>query len=466
MIENQRTIARSVSLSGKGLHTGNKTTLTFKPAEPNTGIIFKRVDLPDAPEIPGTIGYVVDNSRDTTIGKDGVEIRQVEHVLSALYGLSIDNVLVEVDSNEPPVGDGSVMPFVTVLQKAGFQDQDEPRDFLVIDETVTLTDEEKGIDMVVFPSDELRITFMVDYRNPALGTQYTSMYSMESEFINDFAPARTFCFLTEVEDLHEKGLIQGGDLDNAVVIVDRQIDEDELQILAKRFHLKSEVKLGSNGILDDKVLRFYNEPVRHKTLDLIGDLALLGVPLKAHVMAARSGHAAHVALVKKLHKLHEKKQITGRFQSTPAKKGVVLDSRAIENILPHRYPFLLVDKIVDLVPDERVVGVKNVTMNEPFFPGHFPGHPIMPGVLIVEAMAQTGAVLLLNTIDNPKGKIAYFMGVDKVRWRKPVLPGDQLFMEVVLVRQRASSCKMSGRAYVDDKLVCEAELMCAIMDNK
>ncbi|MBN2417092.1 bifunctional UDP-3-O-[3-hydroxymyristoyl] N-acetylglucosamine deacetylase/3-hydroxyacyl-ACP dehydratase [bacterium] len=465
MIENQRTIAKPVSLSGMGLHTGNKTTITFKPAGPNTGVLFRRIDLEGIPEIPATIEYVIDNSRDTTLGKDGVEIRQVEHVLAALYGLSIDNVVAEVDSNEPPVGDGSAMPYVTILQDAGLVEQDEPRDFLVVDETITYTNEEKGIDMVVFPSDELRITFMVDYRNPALGTQYTSMYSMESEFVSDFAPARTFCFLTEVEALHDKGLIQGGNLDNAVVIVDRHIEPSELKDLAKRFHLRNEVKLGSNGILDDKELRFYNEPVRHKTLDLIGDLALLGVPLKAHVMAARSGHAAHVELVKKLHKLLEKKQITGRFQSSPAKKGVVLDSQAIEKILPHRYPFLLVDKIVELVPEERVVGVKNVTLNEPFFPGHFPGHPIMPGVLIIEAMAQTGAVLLLNTIKNPEKKLAYFMGVDKVRWRKPVLPGDQLFIEVLLVRQRAGSCKMTGRAYVEERLVAEADLMCAIIDR-
>ncbi len=465
MIVNQRTIAKAVSMYGKGLHTGNKTTITFKPAEPNTGIRFKRIDLKNSPVIPGTIEYVKDNFRDTTIGLDDVQVRQVEHVLAALYGLGIDNALIEVDSNEPPVGDGSAMPFVKILQEAGIAEQQEPRDYLEIEETVTYTSEEHGIDMVVFPSDELRITFMVDYRNPALGTQYTSMYSMEDEFVSEFAPARTFCFLHEVEELYDQGLIQGGDLDNAVVIVDRQLSPDELQKLARKFELKEEVALGSNGILGGKKLRFYNEPVRHKTLDLIGDLALLGVPLKAHVMAARSGHATHVELVKKLRKLHEKKQITGRYQSGSEEKGVVLDSQAIEKVLPHRYPFLLVDKIVDLVPQERVVGVKNVTLNEPFFPGHFPGHPIMPGVLIVEAMAQTGAVLLLNMIKDPGKKIAYFMAIDKVRFRKPVLPGDQLFLEVSLIRQRAGSCKMSGRAFVEGKLVAEAELMAAIMDR-
>ncbi len=466
MLTNQRTISSEVSFSGTGLHTGNKTTITFKPAKPDTGVRFVQSNIKGFPEIPGTIEYVVDNSRDTTIGIGEHRIRQVEHVLAALYGLEIDNVLVEVDSNEPPVGDGSAMPFVNILQQAGIEEQDAPRDYLEIDETITYADKERGVDLVVFPSDELRITFMVDYQNPALGTQYTSMYSLSDEFVPEFAAARTFCFLHEVELLHDQGLIQGGNLDNAVVIIDRQLNEQELKKLASRFGLdNTKVSLGTNGILGGQELRYYNEPVRHKALDLIGDLALLGVPLKAHVMAARSGHAAHVELVKKLHQYLNKKKVTSKYQKKPAKRGVILDSQAIEKILPHRYPFLLVDSIVELEAGERVVGVKNVTMNEPFFPGHFPGHPIMPGVLIVEAMAQTGAVLLLNSIEKPEKKIAYFMAIDKVRFRKPVLPGDQIHMEVLLLRQRASSCKMAGRAFVAGEMVCEAELMCAIVDR-
>ncbi len=465
MLINQRTINKPVSLSGVGLHTGNKTTMTFHPADVNTGVRFVRTDVPNCPQILADIAHVVDNSRDTTIGVGDVHIRQVEHTLAAIYGLEIDNILVELDSNEPPVGDGSAMPIVEVLQEAGFKEQDSPKDFLEIEEVITYTLPEKGIDIVAFPSDEFRITFMVDYQNIALGTQYTSMYSLEDEFVSEFASARTFCFLHEVEALHDQGLIQGGNLDNAVVIVDRQLEDDELNVLAKRFHLKGDVKLGTNGILGDKELRYYNEPVRHKALDLIGDLALLGVPLKAHVIAARSGHAAHVELVKQIRKVYEKKQITSKYQHGPAKKGVVLDINAIQKILPHRYPFLLVDKIIELVPKERAVGVKSVTINEPFFPGHFPGHPIMPGVLIVEAMAQTGAVMLLETIPNPESKIAYFMGLDKVRFRKPVMPGDQLQLEVELLRYRESSCKMQGKAYVDGELVCEADLMCAIVDR-
>jgi len=454
-----------VSLSGIGLHTGNKTTITFKPAEPNTGIRFVRKGIEGCPEIPADIEHVVDNFRDTTIGLKDVQIRQVEHVLAAIYGMEIDNVLVEVDSNEPPVGDGSAMPFVQILQKAGIVTQNSPRDYLEIEETITYSEPSKGVDMVVFPSDEFRLTFMVDYQNPALGTQYTSMYSLTDEFVNEFAPARTFCFLHEVEELHDQGFIQGGNLNNAIVIVDRQLSNEELRGLAKRFHLEEEVVLGTNGILGGKQLRFYNEPVRHKALDLIGDLALLGVPLKAHVMAARSGHAAHVELVKKIRNVYKKKQITSKYQARPTKKGVFLDIQAIQKILPHRYPFLMVDKILDLVPKERVVGVKNVTTNEPFFRGHFPGHPIMPGVLILEAMAQTGAILLLDSLKNPEQKLAYFMSIDNVRFRKPVFPGDQIQIEVELARYRPTSCKMIGKAFVSNELVCEAEFMAAIIDR-
>jgi UDP-3-O-[3-hydroxymyristoyl] N-acetylglucosamine deacetylase/3-hydroxyacyl-[acyl-carrier-protein] dehydratase len=465
MLKNQRTIAKPVSLSGVGLHTGHKTTITFKPSDPNEGIRFLRTDEENCPEIPADIEHVVDNFRDTTLGVGKIHIRQVEHVLAAIYGMEIDNVLVEVDSNEPPVGDGSAKPFVEILQKAGYKDQDSPRDYLEIEETITYSDKKNGVDMVVFPSDELQITFMVDYQNPALGTQYTVMYSLSEEFIREFAPARTFCFLHEVEELHDQGLIQGGNLDNAVVIVDRQLSEEELKNLAVRFNLNEEVVLGTNGILGGRKLRFYNEPVRHKTLDLIGDLALLGVPLKAHVMAARSGHATHVELVKEIRKVYKKKQITSKYQVRPAKKGTFLDIQAIEKILPHRYPFLLVDKIIDLIPKERVIGVKNISYNEPFFRGHFPGHPIMPGVLIVEGMAQTGAILLLDAYDDPEKKIAYFMGMDQVRFRKPVYPGDQLQMEVELLRYRPSSCKMGGKAFVSGELVCEAEFMVAIIDR-
>ncbi|EQB64070.1 MAG: UDP-3-O-[3-hydroxymyristoyl] N-acetylglucosamine deacetylase [candidate division Zixibacteria bacterium RBG-1] len=461
----QRTIKSKISYSGIGLHTGNKTTITFKPAPVNHGITFVRTDLPNSPEVPATIDNVVDLNRGTTLGLGNVKIYTVEHVLSALAGLQLDNLIIELDNNEPPVGDGSVMPFVKVLMKAGVEEQDAPRNYLEIDTPLFYSEPDKGIDLIVLPSDDLRITFMVDYRNPALGTQYTSLVSLEKEFVNEFAAARTFCFLHEVEMLKEQGLIKGGSLENAIVICDNNMKAEELLRLKKLFNLKEEVFVGKTGILNDIPLRFPNEPVRHKALDLIGDLYLLGVPLKAHVLAARSGHAANVALVKKIKQEYEKKKITTRYQGEKKSGDYLLDIDAIMKIMPHRYPFLLIDRILDLEPNKKVSALKNVSINEPYFAGHFPGHPIMPGVLIVEAMAQAGGILLLNTVPDPDNKLVYFMGIDGVRFRKPVKPGDQLRFELEMVQFRRGTCKMKGQAFVGTDLVTEAELMATIVDK-
>ncbi|MBN2012345.1 bifunctional UDP-3-O-[3-hydroxymyristoyl] N-acetylglucosamine deacetylase/3-hydroxyacyl-ACP dehydratase [candidate division KSB1 bacterium] len=466
MLKNQRTIKGEISLSGIGLHTGNASTITFKPAPVNSGIRFKRTDLADSPEILADIDHVTDISRGTTITQNGATIHTVEHVLAAVAGLEIDNILVEINTNEPPVGDGSSMPFVEKLLKVGFEEQDFPKDYLVIEDTIAYTDPPRGVDIVVVPSDTFRITCMVDYRNPALGTQYTALYSLEDEFVKEFAPTRTFCFLSEVEQLKEQGLIKGGNVDNAIVIIDRKLDESEFDRLKKMFNVPADVVLGENGILDGKVLRFKNEPVRHKALDIIGDLALLGVPIIGNIMAARSGHAANIELVKMLRKQIEKKKIRLKYQpGEPKTKGVFLDINAIQQILPHRYPFLLVDKILDLVPLERVVGIKNVTANEPFFMGHFPGRPIMPGVLVIEAMAQVGGVLMLNAEMEPGEKLVYFTNIDNVKFRKPVVPGDTLRFELEMVKYRRSICKMAGKAFVGEDLVCEAELMAALVDR-
>ena len=464
MVEKQQTISKTMSISGVGLHTGNKATLTFHPAESNAGIIFRRTDLEGHPEVKAEIDNVIDISRGTTIGKGEAVVHTIEHVMAAVAGLMIDNVLVEVDSNEPPVLDGSAMPFVKVLKDAGIVQQDSPRDYLVIDKTISYSDEKRGIDIVVFPSDEFRITFLVDYKNPALGTQYTSMYSLKDEFETEFAPSRTFCFLSEVEMLYREGLIKGGNLDNAVVIIDRDLNDEELSRIKKWFGLKGEIKYKRNDFLNNESLRFKNEPVRHKALDLLGDLALLGVSLKGHVQAARSGHAANVELVRLIRKEYEKVQITSKYKRKTT-DDFVFDAQAIENILPHRYPFLLIDRIVDLVPRERVVGLKNVTINEPFFQGHFPGHPIMPGVLILEAMAQVGGILLLNAEAKPDEKLVYFTGLDRVKFRKPVRPGDQLIFELEAIKIRHSICRMAGKAYVANELVCEAELSAAIVNR-
>ena len=465
MLKNQRTIKKPVSISGVGLHTGNMSTLTFKPAPENYGIRFKRTDIENCPEILADIDHVIDISRGTTIGQNATVIHTVEHVLAAIAGLEIDNVLVELTNNEPPVIDGSSMPFTEILIEAGFEEQNSPKDYIIIENTIAYHDEKRKIDIVVVPSDQFRITFMVDYQNPALGTQYTSLYSLEDEFVTEYAPSRTFCFLHEVEMLKEHGLIKGGNVDNAIVIIDRDIDDSEFDRLKKLFNIPDNVVLGDNGILDGKELRFYNEPVRHKALDLIGDLALLGVPLIGHIMAARSGHAANVELVKMLRKEFEKKKITSKYQQRAAGRGVVLDINAIQKILPHRYPFLFIDKIIDLVPKEHVGGIKNVTANEPFFIGHFPGRPIMPGVLIIEAMAQVGGILLLDSEANPEDKLVFFTGIDKVKFRTPVLPGDQLRFELDMLRYRQSICKMGGKAFVGDELVCEAELSAAVVNR-
>jgi UDP-3-O-[3-hydroxymyristoyl] N-acetylglucosamine deacetylase/3-hydroxyacyl-[acyl-carrier-protein] dehydratase len=462
----QKTIKKPVTYTGIGLHTGNKTTVTFKPAPVNHWISFVRKDLPDSPEIPADIEHVVDMTRGTTLGKGNVKVFTVEHVLAAVVGLEIDNLIIELDNDEPPVGDGSSLPFVQALNSAGIEEQDVPKNFIQVDTPLIHSDKERGVDIAAFPADDLRITFMIDYRNPALGTQYTSLISLKDEFVRDFAPARTFCFLHELEMLKEKGLIKGGGLESSIVICDNNMGQDDLEKLKLLFGLKDKVFVGKTGILNDVPLRFYNEPARHKALDLLGDLSLIGVPLKAHILAARSGHAANVALVKKLHQLYEKKLIASKYQQKRKKGDYILDARAIQKIMPHRYPFLLVDRVIDIIPKERVTAIKNVTLNEPFFVGHFPDHPIMPGVLIIEAMAQAGGILLLNTVDDPENKVVYFMGMDEVRFRKPVFPGDQLRFELEMMQYRkGGACKMKGKAFIGEDLAAEATLLATIMDK-
>lgn len=463
MIKKQRTIKKSVSLAGVGLHTGNMTHLKFCPAPENTGVRFVRVDLDHRPEIPALIDYVVDISRGTTIAKGEDKVHTVEHVLAAIFGLDIDNVYVELDGNEPPVFDGSALLFVEKLKEAGVEVQEAQRNIFVIDETITYSEENRGVDIVVFPSDEFRITFMVDYQNPALGTQYTSMYSLNDEFESEYASARTFCFLHEVEELANNGLIKGGNLDSGLVIIDRELDDNELNRLKDLLKLNDKIKPSTNGMLNDVQLRFKNEPVRHKTLDLIGDLALLGMPIQAHVLCARSGHKANVELVKQIRKLYDKKMLAKKYKSEDNKS--LFDIQSILKVMPHRYPFLLVDRIVDIVPKEKVVGIKNVTINEPFFQGHFPGHPIMPGVLIIEAMAQVGGFMMLESEENPEDKLMYFTGLDNVRFRKPVVPGDQIRFELEMVKYRRGFCKMKGKAFVDDRMVAQADLMAAVVDR-
>jgi UDP-3-O-[3-hydroxymyristoyl] N-acetylglucosamine deacetylase/3-hydroxyacyl-[acyl-carrier-protein] dehydratase len=462
MLVQQRTIKHPVSMSGIGLHTGNVSTMTFKPAPEDYGVRFRRIDLGGSPEVPADVDHVVDISRGTTIEVGAARVHTVEHVMAALVGLQIDNVLIELDANEPPVGDGSAKPYVDVLLKAGFEKQNAPKDYLIIDQTVHYHNEEKKVDIVALPTDDYRITVMVDYNNPALGSQHTGLFNLEKEFVSEFAPCRTFCFLHEVEVLHQAGLIRGGNLDNAIVIVDRELDDAEIKRISGKLGIKDAVILGGSGVLNNRPLHFPNEPARHKLLDVMGDLALIGVPLKAQILAARPGHASNIEFARMVRKLYQQKKLIRKYQHE-RKEGVVFDINAIKKILPHRYPFLLIDKIIEFKLDEKTVGVKNVTANEPFFEGHFPGQPVMPGVLILEGMAQTGGILLLNGIENPGDQLVYFMAINNAKFRKPVLPGDQLVFELTMVSRKSKICMMKGLAYVDGNLVAEAEMMASIV---
>jgi len=431
----QRTIKGTASFTGVGLHSGEVNSVTFEPAPENTGVVFVRSDLPSSPTIPADIVHVIDTARGTTLGANGARVMTVEHVLAAVAGLGIDNLIVKVDGNEAPVADGSSLPFVEALQSADIVVQGEDKRYLEIKETVTY--ERNGVNIVLLPHDGFKVSFLVDYNHPMLGTQYASFEINDAVFTKEIAPARTFTFMHEVKMLQEAGLIKGGSLENAIVV-------------------------GDEGIMNNGELRFSNEFVRHKIVDLIGDFFLIGVPLHAHVIAAKSGHAANVEVVHELRKKLEEKDGSIAAKVRSAKPETPVDIEHIQRIMPHRYPFLLVDRILEIEDKRRIVGIKNVTINEPYFPGHFPGRPVMPGVLIIEAMAQVGGLLLLSSAKNSQEKLVYFTGIDRARFRRPVRPGDQIRFEVEMIRFRPSTSRMAAKGYVDGQLVAEAELMCTV----
>ena len=460
-MEFQHTIQQAISLSGKGLHTGKPVTLTFYPAPPQHGYCFRRDDLPDQPIIKADIDYVGETERSTTLEYKNVKVRTVEHVLAALVGLGIDNVLIALDNEEVPIMDGSAMPFVEALQNAGIETQNAPRDYFVFTETFYFRDEEKDAEYIVIPADELHLTTMIDYGSTLLGKQFATLTQI-NDFVTQIASARTFCFLHELETLLDHNLIKGGDLDNALVIADKPISDNSLERLAQLFN-KPNVAINTRGYLNHTELHYDNEPARHKLLDVLGDMALVGTPVKARIIANKPGHAGNTAFARQL-KAHIKKQRS--LQNVP-KYDVNLpslyDIKKIMQSLPHRFPFLLIDKIIEL-SEQHVVGIKNVTMNEAFFQGHFPGHPIMPGVMIIEAMAQIGGILMFHALENPSQYVTYFLRIDQAKFRHPVVPGDTLILKLQLNNPtRRGICEMSSWAYVGNRLVAEASFVAQII---
>jgi UDP-3-O-[3-hydroxymyristoyl] N-acetylglucosamine deacetylase/3-hydroxyacyl-[acyl-carrier-protein] dehydratase len=465
MSDKQRTLKEEVKFQGVGLHTGEVVNMTIKPAKDNHGYKFQRIDLENKPVIKADPDNVVSTDRGTTLEQNGGKVYTTEHVLAALYGMEIDNALIEVDAPEIPIMDGSSKLFVDGIEKVGIVEQEKDREYFVLNENLKWEDTEKQIEFLAIPDPEYRVTVMVDYNSPVLGTQHAHMLKI-SDFKTDICECRTFVFLRELEYLAQNGLIKGGDLDNAIVLVEREnIKQAELDKLAKLLG-KEELKISVDGIgvLNSTKLKFENEPARHKLLDIVGDLALVGKFIKGHILAARPGHSGNVRFAKVLKDQIAKQSKQGKYFDLT--KEPLFDIVAIEKMLPHRYPFLLVDKILSITED-TIVGVKNVTMNEPQFTGHFPGNPIFPGVLQIEAMAQIGGVFALNSVEDPHLYSTYFMKIDKVKFKQMVRPGDTIVFDLKLMSPiRRGLVNMSGVAYVNGKPVMEAEMLASVVKDK
>jgi len=460
----QKTLARSFSLEGVGLHTGKSVIIEFEPAEVNYGIRFMRVDMEDQPVLTADVNQVVSTNRGTTIRNGEAQISTVEHVLSSLAGLGIDNVLIKVNGPEIPIMDGSALHFVEGILKAGSIEQSADREYFEIEEPISFRDEVTGTELLALPGDSFEITAMIDFNSQILGHQYASLQNID-DYATQIAPCRTFVFVRELEQLFDQNLIKGGDLDNAVVIADRLMDQDELDRLAKKLG-KQSIKVEKTGILNTTSLKFENEPARHKLLDVLGDLTLLGRPIKGKIVARKPGHTANIEFTKLLkRKFVEQRKLKGRPKVDPDQVPL-FDVEAIRKLLPHRYPFLLVDKIIEM-SETHIVGVKNITFNEPFFQGHFPGNSIFPGVLQIEALAQVGGVFVLSRVEDPENWGTLLLKIDNTKFKNKVSPGDQLILKMELLSAvRRGICLMYGTAYVGSKLVSESEITAQIVRNQ
>jgi UDP-3-O-[3-hydroxymyristoyl] N-acetylglucosamine deacetylase/3-hydroxyacyl-[acyl-carrier-protein] dehydratase len=456
----QHTIKEEVVISGAGIHTGQSVTMRIKPAEPNTGINFQRTDLPGKPIVKADADNVIETNRSTTIEHNGARVGTIEHMMAALTGMQIDNVLVEIDGEEVPILDGSSQLFIEHFSKAGIKKQDAAKIYYNIQHNISFVDDEKKVEMVALPYDGYRINTLIDFNSPVLGTQHADLRNI-TDFKKEIAPSRTFCFFHELELLIANDLIKGGDINNAIVVVDKPVTKDQVERISKIFH-KGDVKVSEAGILNNLTLRFPNEPARHKLLDVVGDLALVGYPFKAHIIANRPGHSSNIKFAKKIKEHIKKYKHRQDIPKYDPNQPPLLDIQEIEKTLPHRYPFLMVDKIIELT-DTHVVAIKNVTYNEPFFQGHFPGNSVMPGVLLAEALAQAGGFIAIprNTEDKYD---TYFLKIDNCKFKKKVVPGDTLILKMELMHPiRRGICEMRGTVYVGDKVVTEAILIAQIV---
>jgi len=462
----QATISTIIAIEGKGLHTGKDTTIKIHPADANHGIVFVRTDLDNQPKVKADANNVSSTQRCTTLSKKEASVSTVEHLLAALHACGVCNALIEINGPEVPILDGSSSPFVKKIMEAGMEEQEKDQNYLYIRDAFDFKDEESGAEYTILPHDSLEITTLLDFDSSSIGKQYAHLSSLE-DFGQEIAPARTFVLLHELEALVEAGLAQGGQLDNALVFVDKMPAADKLQKLATTFGVSKDVAVNEQAsILDTTELRFQNEAARHKLLDIVGDLALANIDLKAKIIAKKPGHQGNVNLAKALKKRYKQSLKLRDIPNYDPKKEPIFDINDITKKLQHRFPFLLIDKIIEL-SDQHVVGVKNVTMNEPYFTGHFPGNPVMPGVLQIEAMAQTGGLLVMEQVDDPHGYDTFFLRINNAKFRHTVLPGDTIIFKMELISPvRRGLCEMSGKAYVGDKLVSEAELLAQIIKRR